>query len=194
MRPYLIRESEVDTKTRSSTEDSCLHLEVGSVKRLDLMTNVAVIVTSFALLGFLGNSWYGSHHAPQSRVARAQALVGKTVQLPGVDFTRKDKTLLIAISSTCHFCQEGQPFYRQLANMPGVTANLVAVLPMPQRDAENYVHSSISSSLQVVSASLDTIDVSSTPTLLLVDSQGKVERAWVGKLDDASQKQVESQL
>jgi hypothetical protein len=166
----------------------------GSVKRLDLITNVAVIVTSVALLGFLGNSWYGSRHAPQSRVARAQALVGRTVQLPGVDFTRKGKTLLIAISSTCHFCQESQPFYRQLANAPGVTANLVAVLPTPQRDAENYVHSTISPSLQVVSASLDTIDVNSAPTLLLVDAQGKVEKAWVGKLDDAGQKQVQSEL
>jgi hypothetical protein len=164
------------------------------VKRLDLITNVAVIVTSIALLGFLGNSWYGSHRAPQSRATRTRALVGRTVQLPGVDFTRKGKTLLIAISSTCHFCQESQPFYRQLANTPGVTANLVAVLPMPQRDAENYVHSTIASSLQVVSASLDTMGVNSTPTLLLVDGKGKVERAWIGKLDDAGQKQVQSQL
>jgi hypothetical protein len=187
-------ESSNDTKTRSNTEDICLHLEAGSVKRLDLITNIAVIVTSVALLGFLGNSWYGSHHAPQSRGARARALVGSTVKLTGVDFTRKGKTLLIAVSSTCHFCEESQPFYRQLANMPGVTANLVAVLPMPQRDAENYVHSTISSSLQVVSASLDTIGVNSTPTLLLVDGQGKVERAWIGKLDDAGQKQVQSQL
>jgi thiol-disulfide isomerase/thioredoxin len=156
------------------------------MKRLDVMTNIAVIVTSIALLGFLGDSWYENHHAPQSSATRARALVGSTVKLPGVDFTRKDKTLVIAISSTCHFCQESQPFYRQLANMQGNKANLVAVLPMPQRDAEDYVHSAISSSFRVVSASLDTMGVSSTPTLLLVDSQGRVERAWVGKLDDAS--------
>jgi thiol-disulfide isomerase/thioredoxin len=164
------------------------------MKRLDAMTNIAVIVTSVALLSFLGNSWYENRHAPQSSATRARALVGRTVELPGVDFTRKGKTLVIAISSTCHFCQESQPFYRQLANMQGNKANLVAVLPMPQRDAEDYVHSTISSSFRVVSASLDTMGISSTPTLILVDSQGRVERAWVGKLDDASQKQVKSQL
>jgi hypothetical protein len=164
------------------------------MKRLDVMTNIAVIVTSVALFGFLGNSWYENHHAPRSSATRARALVGRTVELPGVDFTRKGKTLVIAISSTCHFCQESQPFYRQLADMQGNKDNLIAVLPMPQREAEDYVHSTISSSFRVVSASLDTIGVSSTPTLLLVDSQGKVERAWVGKLDDAGQKQVESQL
>lgn len=164
------------------------------MKRLDLMTNVAVIVTSAALLGFLGNSWYVSHHARQSRADRVRALIGSTVQLPGVDFTRKSKTLLIAISSTCHFCQESRPFYQQLANTPGATANLVAVLPMPQGEAENYVHSTISSSLRVVSASLDTIGVRGTPTLLLVDGHGKVENAWVGKLDNVGEKQVQSQL
>lgn len=170
------------------------HMEADFLKRLDLITNVAVIVTSVALLGFLGNLWYQNHHAPLSRVERARALVGSTVQLPGVDFTRKNKTLLIAISSTCHFCQESQPFYSQLTHTPGVTANLIAVLPMPQSDAENYVHSTISPSLQVVSASLATIGVNSTPTLLLVDSKGKIEKAWIGKLDDVGQKQVRSQL
>ncbi len=164
------------------------------MKRLDVMANVAVIVTSVALLGFLGNSLYESHHAPRPSVARARALVGSTVQLTGVDFTRKDKTLLIAISSTCHFCKESEPFYRQLSQTSSITTNLVAVLPMPQPDAESYVHSSISSSLQAISSPLDTMGVSATPTLLLVDREGKVINAWIGKLDDASQKQVQSKL
>ncbi len=164
------------------------------MKRLDILTNVAVIITSVALLGFLGNSWYESHRAPLSRSARTQALVGRTVTLPAVDFTRTGKTLVVAISSTCHFCEESQPFYRQLAESQGNKVSLVAVLPMPQRDAEDYVHSKISSSYRVVSASLATMGVDSTPTLLLVDSHGKVERAWIGKLDDAGQKQVESLL
>ncbi len=164
------------------------------MKRLDLIANVAVIVTSVVLLVFLGNSWYGSHYGPQSRLGRTRAIVGSTVKLTGVDFTRNGKTLLIAISSTCHFCQESQPFYRKLASAPSSTVNLIAVLPMPQGDAENYVHSTISPSLRVVSASLDTMDVDSTPTLLLVDGQGKVEKAWVGMLDDSGQKQVQSQL
>jgi hypothetical protein len=163
-----------------------------SVKRLDLIANVAVIVTSVALLGFLGNSWYESHHAPQSRVA--QVLIGSTVHLTGVDFTRQDKTLVIAISSTCHFCQESQPFYRQLAKTPGLVDNLVAVLPMPQHEAEDYVHASISPSLKAVSASLDAMGVTGTPTLLLVDRHGKVIKTWVGKLDDSAKKQVQSQL
>jgi hypothetical protein len=159
---------------------------------MDFAANVAVIVTSIGLLAFLGNSWHEGRRVPHS--TRARILIGSTVHLDGVDFTRKDKTLLIAISSTCHFCEESQPFYRQLATMPSVATNLVAVLPMPLRDAEDYVHTSISPSLRATSASLGSIGVSSTPTLLLVDGQGKVEQVWVGKLDDAGQKQVQSEF
>jgi hypothetical protein len=45
-----------------------------------------------------------------------------------------------------------------------------------------------------VSASLGQVNVQATPTLLLVDSHANVEKAWVGKLDDASQRQLRSEL
>lgn len=159
---------------------------------LDLIANVAVIITSIALLGFLGNSWYRSYHAPQR--PEAKALVGSTVKLPNVDFGQEGKTLLIVISPTCHFCRDSEPFYRQLAETGSLKTRLLAVLPVSKNEAEIYVHASISPSLKLVSASLGQINVQATPTLLLVDSQGKVEKAWVGKLDDASQKQVQSEL
>ena len=83
------------------------------MKRLDLITNVVVIITSVALLGFLGNFWWRSHHADSSPQARA--LTGATVHLSGVDFAQREKTLLLVISPTCHFCLSSEPFYRQLA-------------------------------------------------------------------------------
>jgi hypothetical protein len=168
------------------------HLEGCSVKRLDLIANIAVIVTSVALLCFLGNSWYVGHHASQR--PEAKALVGTTVKLPTVDFAQKGKTLLIVISPTCHFCRDSEPFYRQLAKTAGPKTHLLAVLPVPKGEAETYVHASISPSLELVSASLGQVNVQATPTLLLVDSHGNVEMAWVGKLDDASQRQVQSEL
>jgi hypothetical protein len=169
-----------------------IRLEAYSVKRLDLIANIAVIVTSIALLGFLGNQWWIGHNAPQP--PQAGALIGTTVQLPSVDFSQQGKTLLIAISTTCHLCRDSESFYRQLAQTTGLKTHLIAVLPQAQSEAESYVHSSIAPSLQVVSAPLNSMGVSGTPVLLLVDSHGKVEKAWVGKLDDAGQKQVQSQL
>src|ERR1035438_10087869 len=171
---------------------SDFRLEDYSVKRLDLIANLAVIITSVALLVFLGNSWYERYHAPHP--PEAKVLVGSTVKLPSIVFGQKSKTLLLVISPTCRFCRDSEPFYRQLAQTASLKTHLVAVLPQAQSEAESYVHFSIAPSLQVVSASLDTMGVSGTPAILLVDSQGKVEKVWVGKLDDAGQKQVQSQL
>lgn len=162
------------------------------MKRLELVANIAVIVSSVALLCFLGNAWYATYHPPQR--PEAKALVGTVVKLPNVDFGQRGKTLLLAISPTCHFCRDSEPFYRQLANTAGFKTHLLAVLPVPKSEAETYVHASISPSLEIVSAPLRQINVWATPTLLLIDSHGNVEKAWVGKLDDVSQRQVQSEL
>jgi len=67
-------------------------------------------------------------------------------------------------------------------------------LPQSMEVAAPYVRDSIAPSVQVVSSQLDAMGVSGTPTLLLVDSKGKVEQAWVGKLDDKGQQQVQSYM
>jgi hypothetical protein len=69
---------------------------------------------------------------------------------------------------------------------------IVAVLPQPLAEAESYVRQSIAPSVQVISSRLDSMGVTGTPTLLLIDGNGKVQQAWVGELDDKDQQQVQS--
>jgi peroxiredoxin len=37
---------------------------------------------------------------------------------------------------------------------------------------------------KTISASLESIDVSGTPTIFLVDDKGRIERSWIGFLAD----------
>jgi thioredoxin-related protein len=116
--------------------------------------------------------------------------VGKTIHLPGVHFRAQRDSLVLGISTSCHFCNESMPFYKGLANQLKGRLDLVAVLPQAQTEAENYVKAAGLSEARVVSSNLGSIGVYATPTLLLVDSTGKVKSEWVGKLDDATQKKV----
>lgn len=159
---------------------------------LDSIANIAVIVASVVLLVYLGSSWYASRNSP--RPPDARALIGSTIHLPGVNLALGSKTLLIAISPNCRYCRESEPFYRQLAKIPGLQTHLIAVVPVPLAEGKSYVNSSIDSSLEVVSDPLSEIHVQNTPTLLLVDGQGRVKNAWIGKLDDAGQRSVQSEL
>jgi hypothetical protein len=167
-------------------------LEGGYVmKRLEVIANISVIVASVVLVIFLGYQTWERHKAAGGPAKR---LIGTTLHLPGVDFASRRKTLVIAISTSCRFCEDSVPFYRKLAENTNVQTHLVAVLPQPQAVAQSYVRNSIATSIQTISAPLNSIGVNSTPTLLLVDADGKVKNAWLGKLDDSGQKQVQSQL
>jgi len=47
---------------------------------------------------------------------------------------------------------------------------------------------------RIVSTDLQALGIRSTPTLILLDQNGKVRDAWVGYLDEARQKRVLSQV
>jgi len=56
-------------------------------------------------------------------------------------------------------------------------------MPQPVEAAQEYLKSMGIITDEVRQLGLDSIGVRGTPTLLLVNSSGVVERAWVGKLN-----------
>jgi hypothetical protein len=160
--------------------------------RLEVIANISVIVAVVVFLGFIGRQEYERRHPAAGPAETAQ--VGKTIALPGVHFSPQGKTLILAISTQCHFCRDSEPFYKELAARSQGRFKLIAVLPQPLDEAQSYVQQSIAPSVEVVSSQLDSIGIRGTPTLLLVDGSGKVKQSWVGKLDDRGQQQVQSLL
>jgi len=160
------------------------------MKKLETAANVAIIFAVIVFLFVVGRGEYRKYVETRP----AKALIGQTIGLPGFRFASPGKTLVLAISTTCHFCRDSEPFYRDLAEKSHGRVAFVAVLPQALEEARGYVQQSIAPSVHVVSARLDSIGVRGTPTLLLVDGNGKVQNAWVGKLDDNGQRQVRSLL
>ncbi|MGD0832776.1 MAG: hypothetical protein ABR907_17735 [Terracidiphilus sp.] len=159
------------------------------MKRLETIANISVIVAAVVLVAFFGRQEFQRH---AESIKPASTLVGQTVTLPGVRFGQQSKTLVLAISTHCHFCRDSEPFYKDLVARSQGRLKIVAVLPESLDESEPYVRQSIAPSIQVVSSRLDLMGVSGTPTLLLIDRSGKVQQAWVGKLDDKGQQQVQS--
>lgn len=69
-------------------------------------------------------------------------LVGKTVTLPGVHFPAQRDKLVLAVSTSCHFCNDSLPFYRYLTSKLQGKLDIVAVCPQAQADAESYYQTS----------------------------------------------------
>lgn len=109
------------------------------------------------------------------------------------NFNNSNQTLLIALSTSCQFCDESVPFYRRLAEnnfRSGKKVNLVAVFKEDKIFVENFT---LKKKLQMETVSnldFNEIDVSGTPTLILIDNEKKVLAVWKGKLDSSQEDEI----
>jgi hypothetical protein len=149
-------------------------------KKLEIAANVGIVLVA-VLLGYVLLDRYVFHKAPAVRPSIA---VGETISLTGVDWQRNGRTLLLVLQKGCHYCTESAPFYQKLARQAEQSGkvHLIAVLPQPRKEADEYLGGIGLAIVDVREARLGAIKVRGTPTLLLVSNTGVVQKAWIGKL------------
>ena len=115
--------------------------------------------------------------------------------MPDINWLDQPKTLIVALQASCRFCNESAPFYKRLIeNTKNKNIKLVAVLPTDLEESKAHLNKFGLSELEVRQASLDSIQVEGTPTLLLVNSKGEVTDYWVGKLPPHKETEVLNKL
>jgi hypothetical protein len=177
------------------------------IKKIEILANVAVVITSVVLCSVLVKKYFFSavkqealveavqSESPASSALRRQSIqVGTKISLPGIDWSKSTRTVVLALSTTCHFCSGSAPFYQKLQQQKQNGVSLVAVFPQPVEDSRNYLNKLGVSVSDVVQSSLASVGVSGTPTLLLIDNQGSVTDSWVGKLPDDEQEKIIAQI
>ncbi len=161
---------------------------------LESLANAAIVVSVVVgLLVWLGGIRSGKGAAPPSgdrfRAEMSTSVVGDRIELPGVAWGDHPATLVVAISSSCHFCVASTPFYSELTRSAHVIPIVVA-MPETQPAAIAFLRVHAIRPNDTVSVPLPSIDVAGTPTLLLVSSTGTITKSWVGELSRAQQQQV----
>lgn len=150
---------------------------------IEKATNIAVIVSiCLAALFF-----YKTYRSGQSQGPK----IGSILPVPaGYDWQSNSQTLVLVLRKGCHFCEDSMPFYRRLYGLEkngAMKANMVAIFPDSAQDAYGILNAQKLPIPSVSEFNLSSLSVSGTPTLILVDRDGKVEKAWVGELDSAGQ-------
>lgn len=156
-------------------------------KLLDKLANLALIVGVAVFLFILFRDGAFRHKTPGNS---PRSLVGTSVSLPGVQLNQNHNTVLLAISTTCHFCQESVPFYKELSAATQEKVDLIAVLPQSLVESKTFLQKAGVSAKTLISADLNSIGIHGTPTILLLDPQGNVKQEWRGFQDVAGQKQI----
>ncbi|HXM50338.1 MAG TPA: hypothetical protein VN956_21025 [Pyrinomonadaceae bacterium] len=172
------------------------------LKRIEALANVAVVITAVVLCSVLVKkfSLQLKQAAPieavqskspalsASRIPSIQA--GTKISLVGIDWSQSNRTAVLALSTGCHFFSESAPLYQKLQQQNRNGVRLVAVLPQPVEEGRNYLTKLGVSFNEIMQAPLASLDVSGTPTLLLINHNGVVTDSWVGKFSDGEAAQV----
>jgi thioredoxin-related protein len=159
-------------------------------KRIQFLANVAIVLLVGALGVLLIKSQLGGDTA-RSNVT--EVVVGQQLALPGVDWAKSERTLVLALSSTCRFCTASASFYRNLSS-ERQNVRLIAVLPQAEAEARKYLNDLNVPVDEVKQFSLPSLGVKGTPTIFLVDRAGVVVDKWRGKLPESQEREVVGRL
>src|SRR5215204_4368903 len=162
----------------------------GFAKKLEIAANVAIIVLAILLGGVVVKRYLWTS-APVQGSAAAQPpdapptiKPGANVQVADYNWSESDNTLVMVLSTTCHFCTESGPFYKRLveARSDKKKVRVVAVFPQGETDARQYLEKLGVVADEIRSAPPMSLGVRGTPTLILTDSKGSAVNTWIGKL------------
>jgi len=122
--------------------------------------------------------------------------VGEAIVLAPVDFNRAERTLLLVVRKGCRFCEESMPFYKRLGDDTVISKRVQLVIVAPDEELASREEFSTQQIRvdQVVKRSLSGLKVMGTPTAIVVNKQGRIEKVMAGRLDDKQQQELMSAL
>jgi len=166
----------------------------GAQKKIELAANIAIILVA-VILGYvlIRQFVFPTPPAPPSQVKQPEA--GSKISLPDTDFSTNDKTLILAIRKGCHFCSESASFYQRLAQIaPEKGVRLIAAFPHSVEEGEGYLKELNVPIAEMKQADFASLSVGGTPTIILADKNGQIQKAWVGKLPADKETEVINSL
>lgn len=164
------------------------------MNKLEAIANASVIAVSIAALSLLIE-----HRITQTRdssptqAQSAKQLEGRSLRLAGADWAGAPLTLVLQLSSDCHFCTESMPFYRRVVSTVSTSSHKIPLLVASSDHHEvaeaylNSEHIPPQHILQLESGGALTL---ATPVIFFVDSVGVVRKSFVGKLDASAENDV----
>jgi thiol-disulfide isomerase/thioredoxin len=156
--------------------------------KLEAIANVTVIAVALVVGYVLLKDKVAGPRLPQS-IAAGDRLAA----LPGLDWSGHRRTLVLALNSGCHYCQDSVPFYQRLVQAVkpnGDDLEIVAVFPNDAEAVQQLMKQESLAMRSIPTVPLEKLGVAVTPTLVLVGRGGRVERFWAGLLSPRQELEV----
>lgn len=161
-------------------------------KYLDTIASIVVIGVALLVGGLVVKKHLRPGQGPIALTPPEIVPPGTALPVAGVDWRAHRQSVVLVLSTRCSYCGDGAPFYRRLAESAASQGfQLVAVFPEAVEESRKYLEGLGVPIAQVKRGGPEVLKlVKGTPTLLLVDREGKVERAWRGRLRSDREEQI----
>lgn len=158
-------------------------------------TEIAANIATFAVAIIVGVILVNRHFFTTKSTPLPTVPIGTKISIPNIDWSKNKQTLVLALKEGCKFCTESSPFYQRLiTNVASKNIQLVAVFPHSVETGGKYLEELKISISNLRHIPFDTIGVSGTPTLLLVNNEGEVTAGWIGRLPEEKESEVLNSL
>ena len=158
-------------------------------KSLEVAVNLALLCAFLAVATVAVKRFW----SPQQTLL--QPTVGTKLSLQGPNWSSARENLVLVLSVGCHYCSESAEFYKKLVPAASdARLHVLAILPQTPSESRAYLDKLGVSIQDIFESPLHSVDTSGTPTLLLVDQSGRIEKTWVGKLNAEREQQVLASL
>jgi hypothetical protein len=158
-------------------------------EKLEVLTNLVLI----GLACVIGYHYLQARRTPENPPPISPKVGDQLARLPAYDWKAHDRTLVLALRNGCRFCEESIPFYRKLAELEKsnhLDAHVIAVFPDDPAAVRQLLETHQLAVEAFPAIELSHVKVDGTPTLILVDRQGRVSKVWIGELEAAGQADV----
>jgi thioredoxin-related protein len=166
-------------------------------RKAEFAANMSIVVVALLLSIVLVRGYLLTKSSPpvldREAAGSSEIHVGQALALPDVDWAKNGQTLILALSTTCHFCTESGPFYQRVAKERAGT-RLIALMPQSVEESRQYLNKLGIEVSEVRQSQTGALGVTGTPTLILVNNEGAVINSWVGRLPAEKEAEVLSNL
>ena len=118
---------------------------------------------------------------------------GKALNLKGVQWGSSRLTVVVAMQTHCHYCEESIPFYRRLAEAAASSKARIGLVFCSYETPDlvtGWLSRGRVGTALVTQTSFKEIGIGGTPTLFMVDSAGVVKKAYFGRLSPADEDEL----
>jgi hypothetical protein len=161
----------------------------------DIAVNWVTLLVGVVTIGYLIYT-YQAQAKRQPTVVQGMRKGMAAPQVPGVNYSTPEQTLVLVLGSSCPYCRRDVPFYKQAisaAEQSGKT-NVVAVFASKDVGAHGFLEDNGIKTTWTKVDNFNVIKIRGTPTVFLVDHLGRVSDFWVGAMMESTMQSILKQL